>query len=406
MKHAAFCLALCAFSLTAACQLSGRWESSLAILPAPPGPSLEETTLSLTYAIGGGWSVTSTTEFTSLGLTSQSFGLLGRFGPVIVAGELDFNPQSTDTVIVTYPNGCSPQTEAVTLTAPAYKSAWLSSTLQFAGLEVSAEMQHWTFPYHTEDNGEDSEGEYMWPCCPPQTGSYTLITLQTTAPPVTLAVRFEDCCSGIAFKDVTITLSDASLCCGITYDAEVVFTKLGFGYTEFTLEIPFCCGIAIEASAKFTVSAKAVNLTPKWNGLGQACVEVYGDVLWDDVTSTWLGIAIYGYKIRCEFAQCRFVELLTALDVAEVEEALDDEDLFQGDEFEYVKLGFCGPGCCGGTYTLTVSVYFQPAGSLFGLSRLKMDMAIPVLANFILTASVAVDVSETTGFKMGWIFTF
>jgi hypothetical protein len=378
----------------------------LAILPAPPGPSLEKTTLTLGYAVGGGWTVTSTTEFTSLGLTGQSFGLSGRFGPLTITGGMNFNPRDTTTVIVTYPNGCSPQTEAVTLTAPAHKSAWLSSTLQFAGLEVSAEMQHWTFPYYTEDEDSEDDEEYVWPCCPPQTGSYTLITLQTTAPPVTLAVRFEDCCSGFSFRDATITLSGASLCCGITYDAEMLFTKPGFSYTEFTLEIPFCCGIEIETSVKFTVNAKAVNLTPTWIGGGQACMEVYGDVLWDDVTSTWLGIAIFGYKIRCEFAQCQFVELLTALDVAAVEEALDDEDLFEGDEFEYTKLGFCGPSCCGRTYTLTVSVYFQPAGSLFGLSRLKMDIAVPVLVNFTFTASFAVEVSGTTGLDIGWIFTF
>ncbi|MGD9840952.1 MAG: hypothetical protein AB7U87_04545 [Candidatus Bipolaricaulis sp.] len=400
---------VCAAAVTvpSMAQLSGSWEASLLILPSSPGVTLETCVLTLGYGVAAGWQVTSTSTFGTPGLTAQAFGVLGAFGPLSITGGIEFNPQAGTTVTVTYPAGCTPQTESVILASPAYKLAWFKTELSFLGAGVAFQLNHWAYPYTLDPTDPDDVEDYLWPCCPPQTQSYTLLALIVSAPPATLTARFSDCCTGIAFTDVTLTLSDASLCCGITHDIEVYFTKAGFGHLLFTIDLPICCGISIEASITYTVAQKELSVKPKWNGLGQACFEVYGDVLWDEETMTITGLAIYGYKLRCDFSSCSYAEFMTALDVDEVEEILDDEDLFQGDEFEYMKLGFCGPGCCGGMYTLALAVYFQPEGTLFGFTRIGADLGVPLLANFRLTLSFGVTATGgPTTLAVGWVLTF
>jgi hypothetical protein len=394
-------------ALPSVAQLSGSWEMSLLILPSPPGVVLETCVFTLGYVVAPGWQVTSTSTFGTLGLTAQAFGVLGAFGPLSITGGMEFNPQDVSTVTVTYPSGCTPQTESVTLIAPAYKSAWFATNLSLFGAGLGFRLNHWAFPYTRDLTDPTDVEDYMWPCCSPQTQAYTRLALVLSAPPATLTARFEDCCTAITFRDVTLTLSEASLCCGITHDIEVYFTKLGFQHLLFTMDLPLCCGISIEASVTYTVAQKTFSVTPRWNGLGQACFEVYGDVLWDDVNMAIEGLAIYGYKLRCEFSACSFVEFLTALDVTKVEEILDNEDLFLNGEFQYIKLGFCGPGCCGGMYTINVAVYFQPAGTLFGFTRILVETGIPLLANLTLTTSFGVAATGApTTLSVGWIMTF
>lgn len=396
-----------AVAVPALAHLSGSWEASLLILPSSPGVTLETCVLTLAYGVAEGWQISSTSTFGTLGLTAQAFGILGAFGPLSMTGGIEFNPQDMSPVTVTYPPGCSPSTEIVTLSAPAYKSAWLLTKLSLFGVEVGVKLNHWAYPYTLDPTDPDDIEDYRWPCCPPQTQSYTLLALIIAAPPATLTARFSDCCTGLSFTDVTLTLSGASLCCGITHNIEAYFTKAGFGYLLFTIDLPLCCGISIEASITYTVAQKTVAVKPKWNGLGQACFEIYGDVLWDDVLLTITGLAIYGYRLRCEFSPCSFVEFLTALDVEKVEAIIGDDDLLRGDEFEYVKLGFCGPGCCGGMYTANLALYFQPSGSLFGISRFGAKFGAPLLANFTLYLSFGISaVGDPTTLSVGWTFRF
>ncbi|MBC7169701.1 hypothetical protein H5T54_02025 [Candidatus Bipolaricaulota bacterium] len=396
-----------AVAVPSVAQLSGSWEATLIVLPSPPGVALETCVLTLAYQVATEWAITSTSTFGTLGLTGQAFGVNGEFGPLSLTGGINFNPQDISAVTVSYPSSCTPQTESVSLTAPAYMSAWFKTELNLFGAGLAFKLNHWAYPYTQDSTDPDDVEDYSWPCCPPQTQSYTLLALIVTAPPATLTARFSDCCTGLAFMDVTLTLSGASLCCGITHDVEVYFTKLGFGYLLFTIDLPLCCGISVEASIMYTVAQKTLSVKPKWNGLGQACFEIYGDVLWDDVMLTITGLAIYGYKLRCDFSSCSYAELLTALDVTKIEAILDSEDLFQGNEFEYVKLGFCGPGCCGGLYTLALAVYFQPSGTLFGFTRIGADLGVPLLANLKLTLSFGVTATGgPTSLSVGWVLTF
>jgi len=391
-------------ALPSMARLSGSWEASLLLLPSPPGVTLETSVLELAYTVAQGWQITSTSTFGTLGLTAQAFGILGSFGPLSMTGGIEFNPQDSSTVTVTYPTGCTPQTESVTLTAPAYKSAWFLTELDLLGMEIGAKLNHWAYPYTRDPTDPKSIEDYRWPCCPPQTQTYTVLSFLVSSAPTTFVARFSDCSTGLSFRDATLTLSDASLCCGITHDIEVYFTRLGFAHLVFTLDLPICCGIFIEASFTYTVDAKSLSIRPKWLGGGQVCFELYGDVLWEEMTIH--GLAIYGYRLRCEFSACSYVEFLTALDVTKVEEILD-EDILQDGEFQYVKLGFCGPGCCGGMYTINLAAYFQPSGSLFGFSRIGVDLGAPLLANFTLTLSLGVSaLAGPTTLSVGWIFTF
>ncbi len=380
-------------------QIGGVWEAKLQLVPSV---ELVESTLTLDYQVNGAWTVSSVSVFDSSGLTDQSFTFDGVLGFLNVTGGMAFNPTDSSTVVVHYPENCLVQSESYTLVPPAYKEAWVTTSLSFAGASLSLEFHHWAYPYHMD---EDDPDEYFWPCCPPQTGSYTLFAINTTFSPVSIHIRFADCCTGIAFRDVTISLDDLALCCGMTLDGELHLTKAGFDYLTTVFDIDICCGIGIEVTTKFTVDAKQVTVKPKWDGLGKACFELYSDVLTNTSSTQILGLDVYGYKIRCEFSDCSYVETMTALDVAKLEEHLD-EDIFQGDEFEYFKAGFCGPGCCGGKYQLTLASYFQPSGSLFGFTRLEGELSVPLLKNFDLLLWLSVDIAGDTELGLGWRFSF
>ncbi len=155
-------------------------------------------------------------------------------------------------------------------------------------------------------------------------------------------------------------------------------------------------------SVLFTVAGKEVTLTPKWQGWGEVCFQVYGDVLFED--NIWSGVVVYGYRISCTLAECNTIEFITAMDVTEVEKIIGD--VFEGNEYEVIKFGICGPGCCGGMYQVKVDVYFQPSGSLFGLSRAKVKMDIPLLANLIFTSSFTLPATGAPSLSIGGVFSF
>jgi len=65
-------------------------------------------------------------------------------------------------------------------------------------------------------------------------------------------------------------------------------------------------------------------------------------------------------------------------------------------------LGFCGPGCCGGNYSVDLSVFFDNGGGLFGISRVGADMTIPVMSNL----DVKVKFATPNSLDVGWTFKF
>ena len=356
---------------------TGKWEATVGLLPET---SLKSG-LTLTTNIAG-FDVSSYFRFTGAGLDRASFTLSGAVGPFSLKGGTYFNP-----------------------IVPEWMGGYLNGSVDFAGLALGLDVYHWNADYD-----ECFFEEECWPYlrwlggdnpCEEQTYEYGMAyVLSTKIDPLAVKLILADCCDGIMFYKSIITLKDLGLCCGISLDAELSFKKSGFEYLKLSgLEIPLCCGVSIEMGVTFTVDGKKVDSKLKFAGIGDVCFTVYGDALLEK-PAAWTGIDIYGWKIRCELGDCNYVEFLTALKPEKVEEIIGK--VFVGDEFEYFKFGFCGPGCCGGQYEVGISLFFQPEGTLFGISRLGAKMSIPVMENFTVKASY----STPDKFSVGWVFTF
>jgi hypothetical protein len=353
-------LAVLGFSAFGIGTFSGKWAATIDVLT----PELTANTLTLNYT-DFGWTFTGVLSL--LGSPSDTFDISakGAFGPFSINGTMKFD------------------------FTPAYKGAKLVTSLDFAGLGLSFEAYHGA--YYVKDVGCQT---------PAQSLKYVL---KAKVDPVSVTLTFRDCCTGTEFYSAKITLKGISLCCGIALDSELYFTKAdGFEYLKFSgIEIPLCCGVSLTAGVEFTTSGKALSTGLKFAGFGDACFTVYADAIGNQTTNPtrWLGIAIHGYKIKCSLGDCNYVEFLTALNPDYFVE--NEIVVFEKDEFEYMKLGFCGAGCCGGKYTVDLSVFFKSSG-LFGISRIAADMSIPVMSNF----AVNVSFSTPNTLDIGWTFTF
>jgi len=309
-----------------------------------------KTSLKLVYTIAG-WEFTSVSKFEDATFSDQSFEVSGNIGAASVTGKMSFDPST-----------------------PAYKSSWVKATLDFAGVSFTMKVAH--------------DPEKM------------VYTLEASSDPLSATVAFQDDCTGIYFKDAKVSLKGISFCCDVTYDVETSFSKAnGFEYLKFTAKnlFPICCGISFDMSVKFTTDMKEVSITPKLAEIGDACFTLYADLDWSN--NAIGGLEVYGWKIRCDLAECNYIEFLTALDPS----YKAFKDIFKGDEFQYAKFGFCGPGCCGGNYKVDVAIYFDNGGGLFGVSRLGANLEIPVMSNFTARASFST-MEPVLGF--GWTFKF
>lgn len=267
---------------------------------------------------------------------------------------------------------------------PAYRAAYVMASGSLGDLRLGLRVTH-----------------YPLSGSPP--APYLLYILTLSTPDLSVTLRGEER-EGLTFKDASVNLFGMPLCCGIEAQGTLSFTKEGFSYVRVVLvQLPFlCCGLTLDAAVTFTVDGKAVDFSPRWDPLCDACLTVYGDVLWDRDASRWDGLALYGYKIRCCFGSpcCPagaggYVEFLTAFDPGRVPGG------FQEEEFEYAKVGFCGPGCCGGGYSFEATAYFSPTGGLFGFSRFKIGGGIPLFGGWMLTP--ALEIADLgASLSLGW----
>lgn len=368
-------LAVLGFSAFGIGTFSGKWETKINVLPTL---GLSYTNLTLNYS-DFGWTFTGLFKFLSTGLDSVKITAKGALGPFSLTGNMWFDASPAA------PMGSD-----------------LTTSLDIAGLSLGFTVRHWDKDYASYFFGPSGK---PWspdeePCQSYEDEAGMMYIISTKIDPISLKVRFVDCSSGIEFYDAVINLSGIGLCCGISLNAELAFSKEDlFQYLKITgIEIPLCCGVSLTAGVTFTTTGKALDTGFKFAGFGDACFTVYADA----VTSgtTWSGIEIYGYKIKCSLGDCNYVEFLTAFDVDAIEGILGN--IFEGDEFEYMKLGFCGRSCCGGQYSVALSVYFQESGSLFGITRIGADMSIPIMDNL----TVKVSFTSAPTLAVTWTFTF
>ena len=309
-----------------------------------------KTSLKLTYTLGC-LTITSVSKFEDATFSDQSFSLSWTMGAVSASGAISFDP-----------------------TTPAYKSAWIKLSLAFAGIDTSLKVAH-----------DPNKMVY---------------TLKASTDCLSATLTFQDDCTGIYFKDALVSMKDIGFCCGVTYDVAFSFSKAnGFEYVKFSAKnlFPICCGISFDISIKFTTDYKEVSIKPVLAKIGDACFTLYADLDWSD--NAIGALEVYGWKIKCELGDCNYIEFLTALDPS----YKAFSGLFKGEEFEYVKFGFCGAGCCGGTYKVDLAIYFDNGGGLFGISRFGAKLEIPVMSNFTVRASFST-MEPVLGF--GWTFKF
>ncbi|MGY4706535.1 hypothetical protein ACVNPS_02105 [Candidatus Bipolaricaulota sp. J31] len=225
----------------------------------------------------------------------------------------------------------------------------------------------------------------------PQTGDlvfklwvphYMRYTFTAAFPPFTTSFVFDDVSTGIQFVRATVSLDDFQPCCGIGVSAELSFTKCrGFEYLDITLEdaLKLCCGLDFDITIHFTSTHKTVALD--FDGiLWKPCVRIYAEPEFLDGFVIG-GLSIYGIELYCQFDDCSYAKFLTAFDVVALEEILE-EDIFQGDEYEYLEVGVCGQACCGGRYQFTGFIFFQESGSFMGITRVGAELTFPFFPGF------------------------
>ncbi len=358
--------------------IRGSWTGTVRLLPSPV---ILDSKLSLSYTVAG-FDITSVTELKATRLTSQEFALKGKFGQFSLTGSMEFAP-----------------------TPPRYKKSELTSTFDFGGIAISLNVTH-------------SIARLLH--CP--TAPSLSYTLAATVSPVTVRARFRDCSTGTAFHDLRMTLRRIDLCCGITYDAELDFTKAGFDKLVLRgVNIPLCCGVSFDVAVTGKLTAKSVRVTPKFAGIGKACLTVWAAPIVRDIRF-WEGIRVDGFRIRCALGDCNYLEYVHAWHKPGVPKAIRDK--FVSPENEYLELGFCGPGCCGGRWTATLRVLWTTTptahgNGIFGTTRLVGAVSIPIMTNFtaslgftmptmVLPAVATPDpfAGARPAFTFGWTFTF
>jgi len=366
MKRAlAIAVALCTIGVGAfgLGTIGGKWEGGLTILPTM-GLTQNKLTLNYTeYGLTFGAILSLLGGATASDTMQLTVG--GAFGPLGLTGNMHFD-----------------------FDAPAYIKGDLKTTFDFAGITLGLQVEHWAAQQEVCQTAGFAAGANL------------RYTLTTTLAPFTINVVGWDCCTGTFFYNLNLVGKGLALCCGVTYDVKFNFLKTGFDYLKFSLNNIFeiCCGISFDATITFTTTTKVVDINPKFAGFGEGCFTVFADIPAD--ATTMPALEIYGWKISCTIADCNTIEFVTATNVSAVEKILGD--VFEDNEFEYVKMTFCGVGCCGQKWNAGLAIYFEPVGGLFGISRLGFDLTLPL--NDALKVTVGFSTPETLSF--GWVFTF
>ncbi len=397
MRRALAVLTVLCLAFPAWAQLSnlgGEWKARITLLP-----SLDlGTSLTLKADIAG-FTVTSTSEFApTWGWIWQEFVAKGALGPIGIEGTVLFGP-----------------------VIPDFLYAQLIYALELGGIEFNiytAMLGAAVGGYFPPGPVGGAVIEFKAPLG--ATGLKAQLGFGASLPPSGFTIWHVSGSSktyatspfpgGLAFSSLLLNIEALPLCCGINLDVEFSFLKSGFDYIAFTLKdaLALCCGVTVDVGVKFTTTAKTVTVTPKFAGFAEACFEVYADVVGTGMY-VWQGIRVDGFKINCTLGDCNYLELVTFLSPDKAPD-YDYVDVFDPDcgEFEYIGLGFCGAGCCGGKYFVDLRIFFGNLGGLFDLTRLVYTVQIPVMANFAfdLTGSIAAASCATTSLAIGWTFTF
>lgn len=341
---------------------SGRWTGTLNVLPTL---GLETSELELEYFVAN-WKFTSISGLTGSGFDSQILQAAGMWGVITTTAELEFDP-----------------------TLPAYKHFRGTVSLPFGGVTFTGTIQHWVYPY------------YPSTACVQTGPAYLEYVWRVEFAPFTVTVEFADCCYGGYFKDLTVTFADISPCCDLSFSGTLTFSKAaGFEYLDIWLRgMSFCPGcVSLDFQVRFTPEGKEISVEPKLDFPVDTCFTLYGDIDFELDRRILEAIVIQGFKIHCELTECNYLELKTAFTPGTLN--------FSDDEFEYLKVHVCGPGCCGKDYAGDFTLYFSTSGGMFGLSRFTVALSLPLLASFTLEVEMDYPLGGQLSLDLGWDFSF
>jgi len=393
-------LLLLAFCLVSgnAQSLSGWWRVEVETLP---NLKLGLVSLALEHA-DASWKLSSVSDFFSTTWVWQEFSLVGAGGPVKVEANLLFSPAS------------------------------LAPSFVYSQFVVGTSVGEMNMEFYTAMLGPSvpegpSGGAVMKMSGSLRNGTDFALSVGLGAwlPPDGLTIHHvsglektyttDPRPGGFRLTLLELSLTALSLCCGITYDFELSFAKDGFQHFLFMVDrlAELCCGISLGVEVKFGTDYKVLISNLSWTNL-EGCVAIWGDVHNKSRTVGIDGFEIYGYKIHCEITECNYFEIVTAFNVEQAEEILG-EDIFKADkgEDEYIKFGFCGPGCCGGTWEVGITAFFATGAevvqddTLFGITRFALDTVNRIMPNANLNSSFEVNlVDDEVYLSIGWEFGF
>ncbi|MDD3747918.1 MAG: hypothetical protein PHY81_00235 [Candidatus Bipolaricaulis anaerobius] len=407
MKRAlAIAVALCTIGVGAfgLGDISGKWEGGLTIIEPL---TITNNKLTLNYT-DFGWTFTGVLD---VGNDLFNFILKGDLLPGVfsLTGKLVFD-----------------------LTAPDYNSAEFTGEFIFAGLTIGTTIEHWS-----ADDLPTDWGDY---CTQTPTVGMLLYTLSVEVAPISLELTLADCCTGTAFNSILVTMTEVELCCDVSFDLEMSFTKAGFNYVSFAADhlVDLCCGIYFGLEVELGVDYKQV--TPKFGGdlpiadcfdvgitVGTAATTI------ENLTIDYVGLTciindcsnvLFGTSFTGKAKGTITIGDQTIIIIAPNAPAAwgldysfvtDDIAYF---EYETLQITQCGAGCCGLQWSAAIKAYWgnlydyvegtwTKVPSLFGLSRLAFETTIPVSEAFSLTFTTETNfLVGTNSMSIGWTFTF
>jgi hypothetical protein len=335
--------------------LTGKWDTTITIIPTPVSLAIKSTLL-VDYTVSG-WSFESSSTFSEAGWTAQKFNVNGSLGAFVLTSALTFTPMT-----------------------PAFLAWVVDSGVDIVGVSFDAKFTLHPGNTHLVLSGAGKSG------------------LVGVAVDVTLG-------SGLAcdfnFAGVVATVDFPFNCANI--EAVVTFDCLGFVSATFeatNIAIPTLPWVTLDALLTFQTGSKTLVLTPTFDFGPIACFELYiGQIHTGNLT---LGnITFEGIGLNVDIGGVNFYGLSFWGEGANVK-----KPTILGKYWEMYQISTSEDGCCGGKFGFKVGVFFD-AGSawLFDVSLLKADMSVNVTNNFVFSTGISIDLASTPSFTL-WTIGF
>jgi len=392
---AVLCLGAASFAQT----LSGKWNTTVTITPAPTVSMTISSELIVTYSISG-WSFSSDSLIDSAnGWHLQKFDTTGTLGAFTVSSDLVFDPSIPQMI------------------------QWVTSTeLSLAGVDLTAEFVSVPGDTALIFTGKGTAGDVD------VSATLTLGTawFDTYADnPVYGAYGYtfwypaevnDDGC-GFPFESIDITVGFPFCCADVT--ATVDFTCAGFQYADFGvtgIQVPNLPWFSFDADLHFTMQTKTIVLTPVFNFGNDACFNLYisqasnvdenGQVIVPGTPLTLGDISLNGIDFTCTLGGVTFYDI----SYWGIGTIYDKPGILYGTNYwEAFKISTSDDACCGPFSFYLIGYFSQTGTRLFDLSMLKASMSLQVAQQFKFTMGMKLNLDTaplfqqwTLGFTVTW----